>query len=206
MADEATVTAFVVRCPLGDQCSKKQGILAKKWSIEEARAALSWHLMSSPYHGFAEEDAKNMAEAEEVEEWPESQKSMQQQQDEAWYQSRKRQRTATSQQQLQQQQQQQQQNTQQAIEAAAYRMLAGSSSASGSASDILSLPLRPPAVLPTDKVTVNKVELLACIDSLKRAKAAAESAQQLCAKASRVFGNEASCIGNCQEVLESYLQ
>ena len=82
-------------------------------------------------------------------------------------------------------------------------MLAGGGSAS---SDTLSLPLRPPAVLPTDKVTMSNVELQACIDWLKRAKAAAKSAQQLCAKAARVFGNEATCIGNCQDVLESYLQ
>ena len=55
-------------------------------------------------------------------------------------------------------------------------------------------------------VTVNKIQLQACIDSLRRAKGAAESAGQLCAKALRAFLSEASCIQNCQDVLETYLQ
>ena len=72
--------------------------------------------------------------------------------------------------------------------------------------DVVSLPVKTAGVRATDKVSINKVGLQACIDSLKRARAAAESAQQLCAKAAQVFGNEASCIGNCQEVLETYLE
>ena len=172
MAGDDMVMAFVVRCPLGDHCSKKGGILAKKSSAEEARAALSWHLRSSPYHRLSEEEAENMAEETEVEEWPEPQQNMPQQQDEApWHQSRKRQRTVGPQ-----------------------------------CPDILSLPHKPAVVRASDKVSINKVGLQACIDSLKRAKAAAESAQQLCAKAAQVFGNEATCIGNCQEVLESFLE
>ena len=94
MAGDDMVMMFVVRCPLGDQCSKKHGILAKKCTAEEARAALSWHLTSSPYHRLSEEEAENMAEETEVEEWPEPTGTTPQQQDEApWQQSRKRQRT-----------------------------------------------------------------------------------------------------------------
>ena len=172
MAGDDMVMMFVVRCPLGDQCSKKHGILAKKCTAEEARAALSWHLRSSPYHRLSEEEAENMAEETEVEEWPEPTGTTPQQQDEApWQQSRKRQRTVEPQ-----------------------------------CPDMLALPLKTAGVRATDKVSINKVGLQACIDSLKRAKAAAESAQQLCAKAAQVFGNEASCIGNCQEILESYLE
>ena len=166
--DMTMVIMFVVRCPLGDQCSKKHGILAKKCTAEEARAALSWHLRSSPYHRLSEAEAENMAEETEVEEWPEPTGT----QDEApWQQSRKRQRTVEPQ-----------------------------------CPDVVSLPVKTAGVRATDKVSINKVGLQACIDSLKRAKAAAESAQQLCAKAAQVFGNEASCIGNCQEVLETYLE
>ena len=138
MAGDDMVMTFVVRCPLGDHCSKKGGILAKKSSAEEARAALSWHLRSSPYHELSEEEASSMAETAEVEEWPEPQQNMPQQQDEApWHQSRKRQRTVEPQ-----------------------------------CPDILSLPLKQAGVRASDKVSINKVGLQACIDSLKRAKAA----------------------------------
>ena len=177
MAGDDMVMAFVVRCPLGDQCSKKHGILAKKCTAEEARAALSWHLTSSPYHRLSEEGAENMAEETEVEEWPEPTGTTPQQQDEApWQQSRKRQRKVKEETEVEQW------------------------------PDVVALPVKTAGVRATDKVSINKVGLQACIDSLKRAKAAAESAQQLCAKAAQVFGNEASCIGNCQEVLETYLE
>ena len=57
-----------------------------------------------------------------------------------------------------------------------------------------------------ETVVLNKIQVQACVDSLTRAQAAAESAGQLCAKASRAFFSQAACIQNCQEVLETYLQ
>ena len=58
---------------------------------------------------------------------------------------------------------------------------------------------------PTANVMLNVGQLKACIDSLRRAKTAAESACHLFGKAARAFGEEAACIQSCQEVLESYL-
>ena len=49
------------------------------------------------------------------------------------------------------------------------------------------------------------VKTEACCDALRRAKSAAEGAHQLCAKASRAFGHEAVVIGQCEEVLLSYM-
>ena len=55
-------------------------------------------------------------------------------------------------------------------------------------------------------VTLYRQQLQACVDSLRRAHSTAQSACQLCSKASRAFGEEAACIASCQDVLESYLQ
>ena len=67
-------------------------------------------------------------------------------------------------------------------------------------------PLQPhPPFAPTDKIVLTRVQMEACVDSLKRAKVAAESACHLCSKASRAFGEEAASIQSCQEVLMSYL-
>ena len=43
------------------------------------------------------------------------------------------------------------------------------------------------------------------MESLKRAKAAAESAGHLCSKAAKVFKEEAQSIGQCCDVVENYL-
>ena len=42
--DDAKVQVYVARCPLGDLCKKKNGILAKKPTEEEARNMPSWRL------------------------------------------------------------------------------------------------------------------------------------------------------------------
>ena len=47
---EGSEKVYIARCPLGTQCSKKGSILAKKSSEAEARAAVVWHLVQSPYH------------------------------------------------------------------------------------------------------------------------------------------------------------
>jgi len=58
----------------------------------------------------------------------------------------------------------------------------------------------------SDKVIFTRVQVQACIDSLKRAKTAADSAGQLCSKASRAFYEEASNIQSCCDVLQSYIE
>ncbi len=68
---EELVPVFVVRCPLGDECSKKGGILSKKRSEGEARQRVAWHLMPSPCHGLCEDDTEAWAQSAEVEEWQE---------------------------------------------------------------------------------------------------------------------------------------
>ena len=54
-------------------------------------------------------------------------------------------------------------------------------------------------------MTLSRVQLDSCIDSLRRAGVAADSARQLCEKAASVFAKEAKCVRACQTVLESYL-
>lgn len=58
----------------------------------------------------------------------------------------------------------------------------------------------------TGRITLSEMQLRACVDSLKRAKVSAESAANLCAKASRAFNEEVTCIQQCVEVIESYVQ
>ena len=59
-AAKEKLCVFIVRCPIGD-CSKKGGILAKKLTEEDARAAVSWHLQRSPYHEFEKTEADDFA-------------------------------------------------------------------------------------------------------------------------------------------------
>ena len=95
MGDEL-VTVFVGRCPMGEQCSKKHGILTKKATEEEVRKAIHHHLRTSPYHEMAEEDAKGLVELSEIETWTEEAWRWQQGQTEegdGWYQNRKKQKT-----------------------------------------------------------------------------------------------------------------
>ena len=70
MGDEL-VTVFVGRCPMGEQCSKKHGILTKKATEEEVRKAIHHHLRTSPYHEMTDEDANGLVELSEVETWTE---------------------------------------------------------------------------------------------------------------------------------------
>ena len=84
---------WVGRCPLGDQCSKKKGILCKKSTEEECRHAIAHHLKTSPYHELGEDDAETMAFAEELETWTEKLwKYEEEAKDEGqgWYENRKK--------------------------------------------------------------------------------------------------------------------
>ncbi len=58
---------FIVRCPLGEQCSRKAGVLAKKSTEEDARAVVAWHLQASPYHELSKEEAVRQAAVVDVE-------------------------------------------------------------------------------------------------------------------------------------------
>jgi hypothetical protein len=182
------VDVFAVRCPLGDGCSKKGSLIAKKLSEEEARQCIVNHLTGSPYHKMPEQEAAVLAQAATVESWPEA-KHVQQADDEdegqEWYNSRKRGRTGP----------------------AAGRGRDGSGGSSGSGyqgGNSLALVIGARSQHARN-ITLPRAQLKACVDSLKRARMAAESSGQLCGRASRAFYEEAACITGCQDVLESYL-
>jgi hypothetical protein len=185
------VEVFVVRCPLGDECSKKQGILGKKLDELEARMVIKNHLTASPYHELPDAEAENMAMAAVVESWHEKAEvhaeAARTEEGEGWYNSRKRGRTGT------------------ASAAGQGRDGSGGSSGSGRpSSSTLALAIGARS-LHAKAITLPRAQLKACVDSLKRARLAAESAGQLCGRASRAFYEEAACITGCQDVLESYL-
>ena len=110
----------------------------------------------------------------------------------------------------------QQQPSQMAVEAAAFRTLAKSGIASVSEQQqqqqqqLIVAPFKPcpqkPPVAVAENIALSLTQLKTCVDSIKRAKAAAESACVLCSKASRAFGEEAQCLQSCQDVLESLMQ
>ena len=101
------------------------------------------------------------------------------------------------------------------MQAAAFRMLQdkgmtmpSSSTASTSPSPLTIakvVPTRFQVQMTTDHVIVNKIQLQACIDALRRAKAAADGAHHLCANASRAFAQEASVFGQCEDALAIYI-
>lgn len=192
------MTVWACKCPLGDQCSKKTSWLARKISLEEAKAAAAWHVQHSPYHLLSEEEARTLAEAAELESWEEDAwrwEETQADEGEAWYQRRKKaaRKEAPAE--------------KDRVEAAAFRMLqqrgmAATHSAGSAASSLMRVSGKGQ---PTDHIMLYRVQMQACIDSLKRAKSAAESACHLCSKAARAFGEEAACIQSCQDVLQSYL-
>ena len=188
-------TVYTVRCPLGEQCSKKGGVLAKKSSDEDARAAVAWHLQASPYHELSKEEAANQGAVAEVEVTEEEKAAVEEQEkDEGqeWPDNRKRQKRSSG------------------TELARVGHHGGGSSSHGGGhhggGHHLAVPIRGRRHGHEETVVLNKIQVQACVDSLRRAKAAAESAGQLCAKASRAFFSEADFVQNCQEVLETYVQ
>jgi hypothetical protein len=185
------VDVFVVRCPFGDQCSKRQGVLGKRLSEEAARAVIVSHLTGSPYHEMPEAEAVTIAENAIVESWPEAHEDVEitkADEGDGWYQKRKR--TIMGKISLQ---------DAKAVVLRSQR----SSGSSDSHAGTLAIPIG--ARNNTKRITLERAQLKACVDSLKRARMASESAGQLCGRASRAFYEEAACITNCQDVLESYL-
>ena len=188
--DLGDIAVFVVRCPLGDQCSKKGGILAKKLDQESAKAALKHHLKQSPYHELSEEDATIFTDSTEVETYMEDASSWAKyQEDQAdWYASRKRKAIGEG-----------RPNPQ------AKQLAIGSRAAASSSSSTSAVSQSGTRTTAEATIQVNGVQLVACIDSLRRARTAAESAANLAAKASRAFNEEAAVIRQCEDVLRNYL-
>ena len=71
--------------------------------------------------------------------------------------------------------------------------------------DLSSRPRSSASSAGTRMVQLSEMQLMACLDSLKRAKVSAESAAHLCSKAARAFNEEVLCIQQCVDVVESYV-
>lgn len=186
-AGDGRIWVFVVRCPLGDQCSKKGGTLAKKLDEESARSALKHHLVQSPYHELSNEDATAFAEGATVESWTEDKEHWVKYQEEQkdWTASRKR-------------------KVDDARAVAVRKTTTRTTPTSRASGDIVHA-RDSGATTAEATITMNGMQLMACIDSLKRARTAATSAANLAAKASRAFQEEAVVIRQCEDVLKSYL-
>ena len=181
------VNVYVVRCPHGQDCSKGGRILAKKISEKAARLAVQQHLVASPYHAQDEVAASLEADAVEVETWEEDAKNWSWADEDAaeWYSSRKRIRSPSRD--------------------------PPSTRSSSSAQRAIGAPAAQHGVVakvrkaPSDELVLTRAQAQAMVDSLKRAKSATQAASQLCKKASKVFDEEACCIDQCMQVLESYM-
>lgn len=64
-------TYFAIWCPRGDECTKKGKMLCKFADEQKTRSFLFNHLVSSPYHGLTEDDARAYAENADIEQWNE---------------------------------------------------------------------------------------------------------------------------------------
>ena len=202
---EEMVNVWVARCPLGDECSKKGSILGKKLTEEEAREVIVWHLKASPYHEMDEDGAIAVAHSQELDMWEEKKSVWEQGEKDtgdAWYNNRKRRRPDVP------------------LHRGgggggggahgdeigkALAILAravGTGGGGGSDSSSSAIMVRNTA---GETVVMSKVQLMACRDSLRRAKTAAQSAASLCSRASRAFTEEAEVIDGCVGVIESYL-
>jgi len=221
---------YVVRCPLGDECSKKGGILAKRENEEDAREAVKWHLTRSPYHEMNANDAEVFKLGCEVEQWPvwAADDDAGGEDENEWYQKRKKPRTGnaagdddawdedTDARPQERHPKRKQQHHEQQATAAALKLIAAAmqgtggsakgsgSSGSGGLPNQLALTEGPKGM--GGKVEMPRQQLMACVDAMRRAKTAVESACMLCGKASRAFAEETVTIQNCLEVVESYLQ
>ena len=199
-------------CPLGEQCSKKGKHLKTCDTELEARAVVLHHLRVSPYHELDEETATAMAQDCQISSWmQEAAKKTSDEDDSSWWDSKKRKWKD---------------------ETASSWWGSGSSSGqswgsgdsswqsweSGSTSwqpqhDATSPPQQPAQELllhivraraHENQIVLSKIELQACIDSLVRARNSVDSAVSLCGKAQRAFMEEAQCIRQCVEVLQTY--
>jgi len=204
MAEE-TVFLFVARCPLGEQCSKKGGILAKSPDEEKVRQAIAWHLQASPYHELTKEKAEHEAAVAELDGWEVSKSELVQDDDDEanWYANRskghKPRRKPAS--------------PRRSRSRSRSRRRRGSASTDGrrgsASTDRGGVPAEFALMRFSHKGTagnpVSDIDIRSCVDALRRAKNAADTAASLCSKASRAFTEEGVVIGNCMSVLESYL-
>lgn len=177
------VDVFIVRCPKGD-CSKKGAVISKKLTEQAARDAVAWHLTHSTHHLMAEAEAQQLAAEQVIERWREfwadgSTPYGQEIPEPGQELARptKRRRQDDS---------------------------GASSSRSVATEALIRLAGHPRG--PADEIVVRRQDLLACQDSLRRAKMAAEAAATVAAKASRAFADEAATIQDCLDVLTSYAE
>lgn len=192
-AAEGKVTVYICRCPSGEACRKGNRILSKKLSQQEWRDCIINHLMTSPYHELPEELAANLVDMFEPELWEEDAAAWRDWTDEdtaAWYQARKRPR---------------QPSTPPSATVMLTNAAAVIGAPSGASSSRAVRMYRQGAQMPEDTIAMSRVQMQACLDSLKRARTAAESAAHLCRKAQKAFDEEAKAINSCAEVIETYL-
>ena len=189
---------YIARCPIGDSCSKKWKILAKRDDEESARAAVKHHLMYSSYHMLDVDDAQNLVDCMEIEQWKRDEVGDTAEDEKKWVESKKRKRVQES--------LQQQPIGAPRVISPNLQMLGMQANSSGSSSRALANPFLGLARLPSahDEIRMNRPMIQACVDSLRRAKLSAEAASQLAAKASRAFTEEAQCMQQCADILQTY--
>lgn len=164
------VDMWIVRCPRGD-CGKKQGVISKKASEDEAREAIVHHLVQSPHHQVPEDKARREVASLQIERWTEEWPE-----DDVHRSERGLKRALED----------------------------GRSQSSGGDATAALLRLSERMPQPDDDIILSRQELLACVDSLRRAKRAAEAAANVAAKASRAFADEARTIQDCMDVITAY--
>ena len=179
------------KCPLGNQCSKRGATLKTCTTWEQAYESVVNHLMSFPYHQMDRESAEKVVDYELIDSWEVKKSDYEDHQKNAQEHKLAPTRLVA-------------QRKRRAGDDAPSQAAPSSSSSSGA------LVPRQPAFPPrqgkgTAQIALSEVQLRACVDSLKRAKVSAESAAHLCTRAGQAFKEEARCIEQCAEVVESYL-
>ena len=172
------------RCPMGSQCSKRGSTLKNCSSYEEAEATIVHHLMSSPYHELTREEAEAAVDPSLISSW-----EVTFDENDQWLGSKRGGGTGTR----------------VAPPREHLQPNPPDHPPPGHTIERRKRPRSSTSTSGTREIRLSEVQLGACVDSLRRARIAAESAGQLCAKAARAFHEEASCIGSCVEVLESYM-
>ena len=168
------------KCPCSSQCTKGGATIKTCWNYEDAVQSVINHLVTSPYHGITKEEAEALVNYDLIDCWTVTKKEWQEHQDamkkrESWKPRPEAKRPR------------------QAIGD-------GHEHSSGSSGPAVSN-----SRAGTGMITLSEVQLQAINDSLKRAKVSAKSAAQLCQRAARAFQEEANCIEQCQETVESFL-
>ena len=92
----APCTVFAARCPLGQECSKKGSLIARKVSEDECKNAIKHHLKTSAYHELSDDTAQILIDELEVETWEDDDDNWKWKEDEdhpSWYDNRKKRKT-----------------------------------------------------------------------------------------------------------------